>query len=208
MRQSDSTSFHEPESHARELQSLVQRMRAAPSAPSHVDQAYKEFLKIKDRCTSLCLAVMQEEIKPLRASPSANETLVRQDSYTESPRSPGMLDNRSSFSGKSLAEVISANGGNRPGIHGPEFWMGPIRDWRACVEVLNEAFRTSLADTYKAYEKDATPEMIDSIFNNKRFRRDAVTRMRNASVTRVLAPDPQFVSLAVAILLCSGANVV
>lgn len=196
MRQSDSASFHEPESHGRELQSLIQRMRSAPSAPSHVDQAYKEFLKIKDRCASLCQAIMAEEIRPLpRGSPSsAHDTLQRQDSYSESPRSPGLLDNRSSFSGKSLAEVVSANGGsNRLGIHGgSELWMGPIRDWRACVEALNEAFRSSLAETYKTYERDATHEMIEALFNNKKFRREAVTRMRNASVTRVLAPDPQF----------------
>ncbi|OAR01324.1 hypothetical protein LLEC1_05282 [Akanthomyces lecanii] len=192
LRQSDSTSFYEPESHGRELQSLIQRMRAAPSGPSHVDQAYKEFLKVKDRCTALCLAIMQDEIKPLRVSCNANETLLRQDSYTGSPRSPGIHDNRSSFSGKSLTEVVSANGGTRLGIPAAELWMGPIRDWIACVEALNEAFRTSLADTYKAYEKDATHEMIESLFHNKRFRREAVTRMRNASVTRVLAPDPQF----------------
>lgn len=196
LRQSDSASFHEPESLVRELQSLVQRMRSAPSAPSQVDHAYKEFLKIKDRCSALCLAIMQEELKPLRSSPSTNETFLRQDLDTEAPRSPGMLDNRSSFSGKSLAEVVSANGGNRLGLQGTDLWMSPIRDWKACVEALNEAFRTSLAETYKTYEKDATHEMIETLFNNKRFRRDAVTRMRNASVTRVLAPDPQFVSLA------------
>ncbi|KAM3528658.1 hypothetical protein MY4038_005778 [Beauveria bassiana] len=192
LRQSDSASFHEPESLVRELQSLVQRMRSAPSAPSQVDHAYKEFLKIKDRCSALCLAIMQEELKPLRSSPSTNETFLRQDLVTEAPRSPGILDNRSSFSGKSLAEVVSANGGNRLGLQGADLWMSPIRDWKACVEALNEAFQTSLAETYKTYEKDATHEMIETLFNNKRFRRDAVTRMRNASVTRVLAPDPQF----------------
>ncbi|TQV98066.1 hypothetical protein IF1G_03809 [Cordyceps javanica] len=192
LRQGDSASFHEPESHSRELQSLVQRMRSLPTASSHVDHAYKEFLKIKDRCASLCLAIMQEEIKAPRVSSAANETLLRQDSYIESPLSPGMPDSRSSFSGKSLAEVVSAGGSNRLGLHGTELWMGPIRDWRTCIEVLNDTFRASLEDTYKTYEKEATHEMITALFNNKRFRRDAITRMRNASVTRVLAPDPQF----------------
>ncbi|ATY59037.1 hypothetical protein A9K55_002542 [Cordyceps militaris] len=193
LRQSDSAaSFPEPESHGRELLSLVQRMRAAPSGPSHVDHAYKEFLKLKDRCTALCLAIMQEEIKSLQTSSSANETLLHLDSYTESPHSPGMLDNRSSFSARSLAEVVSSSGANRLGIHGTELWIGPIRDWKACVEALNDAFHASLAETYKTYEKDATHEMVEALFNNKRFRREAVTRMRNASVTRLLAPDPQF----------------
>lgn len=171
-------------------------MRAAPSGTSHVDQAYKEFTKIKDRCSTLCLAIMQEEIKPLRTSSSVTDTLIRQDSYTESPRSPGMLDNRSSFSGRSLAEVFSAGGVNRLGIHGSELWMGPVRDWKVCVETLNDTFRTSLAETYKSYERDATHEMVEALFHNKKFRREAVNRMRNASVTRVLSADPQFVSLS------------
>ena len=35
--------------------------------------------------------------------------------------------------------------------------------------------------------------MIDLLFASKKFRREAVHRMRNASVTRVLSADPQFV---------------
>lgn len=169
-------------------------MKSAPSGASHVDQAYKEFSKIKERCIALCLAIVQDEIKPLRSSASATDALMRQDSYTDSPLSPGLLDNRSSFSGKSLAEAVSAGGNNRLGIHGSDVWMGPIRDWRACIEALNDAFRTSLAETYKSYERNASEEMLEALFTNKKFRREAVHRMRNASVTRMLSADPQFVS--------------
>lgn len=149
---------------------------------------------MKERCTALCLAIMQEEMKPLRTSASATETLTRQDSYIDSPRSPGLLDNRSSFSGRSLTEVVSSGGANRLGIHGSELWMTPIREWRSYVEALNDSFRISLAETYKSYERDATPEMLEALFTNRKFRREAVHRMRNASVTRVLSADPQFVS--------------
>ncbi|OAA70346.1 hypothetical protein ISF_02320 [Cordyceps fumosorosea ARSEF 2679] len=192
LQQTDSASLYEPDCHGRELHSLCQRLRPSPITPSQIDHTYNEFIKVKDRGNSLCLSIMQEELKPLRGSPSAHEPLQRQDSYIESPLSPGQRDNRSSFSGRSLVDVVSANGVNRLGIHGAELWIGPIRDWHASVELLVDAFQTSLAETYKTYEKDASPDMIEALFDNKRFRRDAITRMRNASVTRVLAPDPQF----------------
>lgn len=74
-----------------------------------------------------------------------------------------------------------------------DMYLNAIRDWRFCLEALCEAFRSSLGDTYKSYERDATPEMLDLLFTSKKFRREAVHRMRNASVTRMLSADPQFV---------------
>lgn len=74
-------------------------------------------------------------------------------------------------------------------------WLTAIRDWKTYLEALTEAFMISLADTYRSYERDATQDMIDALFASKRFRKEAVLRMRNASVTRVMSADPQFVSL-------------
>lgn len=169
-------------------------MRGAPSGPSHVDGAYKEFAKINERCAALCDAILREEIKTPRTLSNAAETgsLTRQDSAADTPRSPSALfDQRSSFSGRSLAEVVTA-GGSRG--HGSDHWLTPIRDWKTCLEVLAEHFKLSLAETYMSYERDATPEMLEALFTSKKFRRDAVHRMRNASVTKILSADPQFVS--------------
>jgi hypothetical protein len=170
-------------------------MRSAPAGPSHVDSAYKEFLKIKDKCSELCYAILQDEIRPPPTiTPSVSGALTRRDSSLDSPRSNnGHFDQRSSFSGRSLAEVITGSGVRSVYVGEPH--LATIRDWKNCLETLAEAFKTSLAETYKSYERDATQEMVDTLFSNKKFRKDAVNRMRNASVTRVLSADPQFVSL-------------
>ncbi|KAH6604415.1 hypothetical protein Trco_007861 [Trichoderma cornu-damae] len=180
------------ETNYRQLQALVARMRGAPSGPSHVDGAYKEFAKIKERCAALCDAILREEVKTPRPLSNATEALAltRQDSLAETPRSPSALvDHRSSFSGRSLAEVVTG-GGSRS--HGGDAWLAPIRDWKTCLETLTEHFKVNLAETYKSYERDATPEMLEALFSSKKFRRDAVHRMRNASVTKILSADPQF----------------
>ena len=117
--------------------------------------------------------------------------MTRRDSSIESPRSPGIFDTRSSFSGRSLAEVVTGSVGKGPPTN--ESWLSIIRDWRSCLETLTENFKISLADTYKTYEPNSTQEMVDLLFANKRFRKEAVHRMRNASVTRVMSADPQYV---------------
>ncbi|RDA88335.1 hypothetical protein CP532_5586 [Ophiocordyceps camponoti-leonardi (nom. inval.)] len=127
----------------RKLQALVHRMRAAPSGPGHVDAAYKEFVKYKDVCSTLCRGVL----------------------HTACTHSSSLVGDAG---------------------------LDAVRDWKNCLETLAEAFHVSLADTYRSYEREATAAMVDQLFNNKRFRKDAVHRMRNASVTRVLSADPQF----------------
>lgn len=183
------------ESNHRQLSALVQRMRAAPTGTNHVDTAYKAYTKIKENATALCYAIMQEEIKPTRY-PSISfgpETQLRRESSHDSPQSPaGAYDQRSSFSGRSLSEIITGTGVRGGASH--DSWLAAIRDWKNCLEVLNDTHKTSLAETYRSYERDATPEMIDTLFSNKKFRKEAVHRMRNASVTRVMSADPQFVS--------------
>ncbi|KEY68588.1 hypothetical protein S7711_05772 [Stachybotrys chartarum IBT 7711] len=193
-RATETNSLHESsESNQRQLQTLVQCMRSAPSgpAPSHVDTAYDEFLKIREQASALCHAILQDDNRHLRGIPHGGDNAGRRDSSFDYARSPGsQFDQRSSFSGRSLAEVITTSGAksayaNEPGL-------SSVRDWKICVETLAEAFRVSLAETYKRYERDATQQMVDNLFSNKRFRREAVNRMRNASVTRVMSADPQF----------------
>ncbi|KAH7316792.1 hypothetical protein B0I35DRAFT_393813 [Stachybotrys elegans] len=186
-----SISYETSESNHRELQALIQRMRSAPSSPNHVDAAYKEFSRISLRCSQLCSAILQDEIRPpVRSASDASDHPPRRDS-TDPPRSPAMLhDHRSSFSGRSLAEVLTGSGAKS--VYVGEPGLGIIRDWKNCLETLADAFKTNLADTYKNYERDATPDMVDLLFSSKKFRKDAVNRMRNASVTRVMSADPQF----------------
>jgi hypothetical protein len=180
------------ESNIRQLQSLVGRMpRNIPSSPDHVDAAYNDLRKVKEQCATLCRQILTDELRRARGG---GEVPNRRDSSVESPRSPGHIyDTRSSFSGRSLAEVVS--GSVVKSIHQNDAWLTAVRDWKNYLESLAEACRTSLIETYKNNEREATPEMVEALFTNKPFRKESVARMRNASVTRVMSPDPQFVSL-------------
>lgn len=172
----------------RQLRDIIQRVKAAPSSTKEVDAAYEVYIKHKDRASALCHAILQEEFRPRNMS-NVTETLPRRDSSLESPSA--LFDHRSSFSGRSLTEVVTGSGGRS--THVNEVWLNAIRDWKSYLETLAESIRTNLAETYKKFENEATPEMIEAMFTNKRYRREAVHRMRNASVTRVMSQDPQFV---------------
>ncbi|KAG6003155.1 hypothetical protein E4U21_002309 [Claviceps maximensis] len=176
-----------------QLQHLIQRIRPTSSSSSQVDSAYKEFDKHKETCSSLCSGILQDEGQLSTTIFTTADSTAPREPYLDSPPSPRgtLFDQRSSFSGRSISELandgISSNTGSAN-----DMYLNAIRDWKGCLEALCEAFRSSLGDTYKSYERDATPEMVDLLFTSKKFRREAVHRMRNASVTRMLSPDPQF----------------
>ncbi|KAG5966389.1 hypothetical protein E4U58_002537 [Claviceps cyperi] len=175
----------------KQLLHLIQRMRPSSSSASNVDSAYKEFDKHKETCANLCAGILEEDRAPRLVS-TADPTASRGPSIDSLKISGGTnLDERSSYSERRMNELVNYDVKLRRGLLN-EVYLNAMRDWRGCLESLCDAFRSSLADTYKSYERDATPEMLDLLFTSKKFRRDAVHRMRNASVTRMLSADPQF----------------
>ncbi|KAF4122923.1 hypothetical protein GMORB2_7230, partial [Geosmithia morbida] len=183
------------ESHHRQLREIVNRLRSGPSGPKDVDAAYELYGKHKERANTLCHAILHEELAPPARQASSPHQLVdpllRRGSSLESPN--GLYDQRSSFSNRSLTEVataVTSARGRR--VHHNEPWLSAMREWKLHIEHLVEWFRTSLSETYRKFEQDATLEMVEALFNSRRFRREAVHRMRNASVTRVISADPQF----------------
>lgn len=186
---SDSASFHEShENNCRKLQALVQRIRSVHSSPSHVDAAYHQFNKHKETISALCHAILHD----VRILSSAAGSLGLHDSLAVDSPPTLSLDNRSSLSSRSLADVATPAGQRSLLAH--ESRLAAIRDLKNCLEAMADAFRASLADTYKSYERDATPDMVDLLFTSKKFRREVVKRMRNASFTSIRSADPQFVS--------------
>ena len=170
-------------------------MRSAPSGPKEVDTAFKEYTKIKDQCTSLCTALLQGDPRPSRTLSNADTITTRRDSSFDGPP-VGLYDQRSSFSGRSLNEVVTntgTSGASSRHTHINETYLQAIRDWKTCIEILIETFHVSLVETFKSYEREASPEMIEAFFTSKKYRREAINRMRNASVTRVMSADPQYV---------------
>ncbi|KAG6147989.1 hypothetical protein E4U28_005524 [Claviceps purpurea] len=186
-----SISSENQEVNLKQLLHLIQRMRPASSSASNVDSAYKEFDKHKETCANLCAGILEEDGEP-RLVGTADPTTPRDFSIDSLERSGSInLGERTFYSGGSMSEPVNDGVNFRKGLVN-EVYLNAMRDWRGCLESLCDAFRSSLTDTYKSYERDATPEMLDLLFTSKKFRRDAVHRMRNASVTRMLSADPQF----------------
>ncbi|KAG6098107.1 hypothetical protein E4U30_008358 [Claviceps sp. LM220 group G6] len=175
----------------KQLLHLIQRMRPTSSSASNVDSAYKEFDRHKETCADLCAGILEED-RASRLVSTADSTAPR-DSFIDSLGISGgtNLNERTSYSGRRMSESVNGGVNFRRGLVN-EVYLNAMRDWRGCLESLCDAFRSSLADTYRSYERDATPEMLDLLFTSRKFRRDAVHRMRNASVTRMLSADPQF----------------
>lgn len=172
----------------------MQRMRSAPAGANNVDAAHKEFNKIYERAAALFSNILHEEIKPPLPRTVTDSSVTQGQSSMDSPRSQTTaFDNRSSFSGRSLGEVITNSATGRSGLYGNEAWLGPMKDWKTCVENLTEAFRTSLADTYMNYCPGATQDKLDTLFANKKFRREAVGLMHNASLNKVYSLTPDYV---------------
>ncbi len=76
-----------------------------------------------------------------------------------------------------------------------ETWLSAVREWKGSLESLTDALTVSLSETYKTYEPDTTPEMIASLFTDKKFRSQAIYKMRHTSVAKVRSANPDFVSL-------------
>ncbi|CAH0018619.1 unnamed protein product [Clonostachys rhizophaga] len=185
-----SSFVHEGSDNYRQLRDIVQRMRTAPTGPKDVDSAYEIYSKHKERAAALCLAIVQDEFRSRNQSSVVNDTLPRRDSSLESPNA-ALYDQRSSFSGRSLTEIVSGNSVGRS-AHVNDAWLNAVREWKGYLDTLADALRTSLEETYRKHEHESTPDMVEAMFTNKRFRREAIHRMRNASVTRVMSQDPQF----------------
>ncbi|ORY60706.1 uncharacterized protein BCR38DRAFT_487771 [Pseudomassariella vexata] len=170
------------------LRECVQKLRSAPAGASHVDAAFKEYSKIKHRPTVLCKALLRPRSRGRESSvllsPLSNPDSARESSF-DTP-SLNACDTRASFSSRSLTElgVVSS--------HVPEQYLAAVRDWRHCLESLLESLKTSLLETYKEYEPNLTPTMIEQLFNDKSFRKVAIQQMRNASIFKLLSAHPDF----------------
>lgn len=183
---SSSFSHDASDSSHRQLQYIVHRLRSGPSGLKDIDGAYELYNKHKERASLLCYTILEDEAK--RNLPPTADQLPHKSSP---PSSPNLYDQRSSFSGHSLTEVVTGSAGRSTYVS--DAGLNAIREWKLHLETLAEWLKTNLTDTYKKFEHDATPDMIEAMFRDKKYRKDSVHRMRNASVTRVMSADPQFV---------------
>lgn len=134
--------------------------------------------------------------------------MLRRGSSLDSHGIPATFEAGSSWSGSSTPDRVKLQQGvahtssasatpNQPQSMAANVnvaWLAAIREWKNCLDALSKALQISLAETYKQYEANASPERIDQLFNDKRFRRHSIEAMRNASVYKMLSASPDFVS--------------
>lgn len=132
--------------------------------------------------------------------------MLRRGSSLDSHGIPATFEAGSSWSGSSTPDRVKLQQGvahtssasatpNQPQSMAANVnvaWLAAIREWKNCLDALSKALQISLAETYKQYEANASPERIDQLFNDKRFRRHSIEAMRNASVYKMLSASPDF----------------
>ncbi|KAI0120721.1 hypothetical protein BJ170DRAFT_161751 [Xylariales sp. AK1849] len=175
------------EVNCQQLRECVQKLRSAPSDEKHVDIAYKEFTRLGDRAKALCEALLRprSQRRPRStSSPSSNPDSTGTISFETSSLSTS--ETRTSFSSRS-----STGNGYQPS-YDYEPHLDLIRSWHDCLENLLDTVQGALLSTYREWEPEASPAMVDKLFHDKNFRRNAISRMRNASIAKMMSANLDF----------------
>jgi hypothetical protein len=182
----DSTLSSHDEAAYQELRGYVKKLRPTTSDASHVDAAFKEYTRLKNRTKSLCETLLRPRShRPLSLlSPVSTIDSARTPSFETS--SLGTFETRTSRSSRSSAGYGTLSS------YIFEQHLDVIRDWVDCLEDLRATFRESLANTYRQWEPEASPAMVDQLFRDKKFRSNAIQRMRNASISKTVSANLDF----------------
>lgn len=182
----DSAVFSSDEAAYQELRGRVKKLRAAPSDANHVDVALKEYTRLKDRSMSLCEALLRPRSHRPRSllSPMSTTDGARTPSFETS--SLGTFETRTSRSSRSSAGYGTLSS------YVFEQHLDVIRDWVDCLEDLCTTYRDSLVDTYRQWEPESSPAMVEQLFRDKKFRSNAIQRMRNASISKTVSANLDF----------------
>jgi len=191
------TVVESPEINHHSLEQLVSRMRGASSAPRNVDDAYRIFEAIAEQCVALCAALVRHELERQRGG--GDMTAATTTTTTTSHRnSDASMDSVSSFGplvGRPTLIKRRVSDGRDLTPKAPKeiSWLSGVRNWKQCLEDLLEAFKISLAETYRSCDEGATPDLVERLFTNKKFRSFAIQNLRESSSTRDILAKPEFV---------------
>ncbi|KAH6656898.1 hypothetical protein BKA67DRAFT_173296 [Truncatella angustata] len=164
------------ESNSRQLSECVQRLRAVPIDKNYIDTACKEYNRTRVQAGQLCKALLRQTLHDQKSSGSSS--LADLDKGAASNIQPGS-SRLGSVPRASFSSISPSDGYPPPNIY--EQHLDMIQGWIGCLEILSAALRIPLLDTYKSWEPDASPAMIEQLFQNTTFRRNVILRLRNAS---------------------------
>ncbi|KAI8632741.1 hypothetical protein F5Y19DRAFT_491373 [Xylariaceae sp. FL1651] len=175
-----------------QLRKYTQKIKNAAKSVSHVDSAWNDYIKIKEKCLGWCKALMS-------LSSQRRESSVVSPTTTMSPalefQKDLALDTLNLIAVDTSSSTQSA--GSRvdtPLRHASQEaqCQEAVREWEAAVELLANTLRTSLQETYNEYEKDATLEGFDRICTDKAIRHNTIYRMRNTSISKMMSANLDF----------------
>lgn len=198
------------ESKNQQLRGHIQRLRAARrpgTDPGHVDASFVEFSGLQKACMALVRVLAYSSNPNIISSPttttsaaarhgSVEETVERLEMLKIAATSAGaaaggeMDGPRASFGGLDLSSNTEGGVDSGRRINNP--WLATIREWRDLLQKLLEAHRTSLLETYQAYEREVTPEMIQMLLLNSQFRSEAIYKMRNSPFFKSFSIAPAY----------------
>jgi hypothetical protein len=202
----DGTAATSYDSNCQQLREYIQRLRSHPLnahnidaaaykdyskikeiakniTPHQIDAVYKEYNKIKDAAKTTCESLLGPQSQLRARSSSLSGTLA---SLTLSETASLTLsETRTSVSSRG-----SIAGPRSPYIY--EQHVDLIRAWIECLGNILQLLKTSLLDTYLDWEPQASPGMVNQLFKDKKFRKNGIARMRNASIAKTVSANLDF----------------
>ncbi|KAJ8126354.1 hypothetical protein O1611_g7284 [Lasiodiplodia mahajangana] len=169
-----------------QLQKYTLKIKNAAKNVNHVDSAWNDYVKHKEKCFEWCKVLITPPSQRRRSSIISPTTLVPPKSEYRRDPSLDTLNLVTVDTGSS-----TQSSGSHPSSH-DEQGQKAAREWENTVELLSNTLRASLQETYNEYDKDATPEGFERLCTDKAVRRTAIYHMRNTSISKMMSADLDF----------------
>ncbi|KAI1352652.1 hypothetical protein F5Y01DRAFT_279112 [Xylaria sp. FL0043] len=176
----------------RQLQKYTLKIKGAARNIGHVDSAWDEYIKHRERCLECCKSLMNPQPPRRESSVVSPTTLTPPKSEHQRDLSLDTLNLVPVETGSSTQSSSSRVGSSLRLSGSGDQCQQATREWQTTVELLASALRTSLQETYNAYDKDATPEGFERICTDKAARHNTIYHMRNASISKMMSADLDF----------------
>lgn len=188
-----SPSFSDPAiSDLQQLQKYTLKIKNLSKNVNHVDSAWNEYIKHKEKCLEWCRVLITPPLQRRQSSAVSPTTLVP-------PRSEYQRDGSLDTLNLVTVETSSSTQTNGSRVDSPlhpisheEQYQKAAREWETAVKLLASTLRASLQETYNEYDKDATVDGFDRLCTDKAVRRTAIYHMRNASISKMMSADLDF----------------
>ncbi|KUI60839.1 hypothetical protein VP1G_08042 [Cytospora mali] len=192
--------YNDKERKQQQLKACIQRLRAAMvpgSDPGSVDGAFDEFARVRETAVNIVQALVTSrgpdgsgpgpfQSRGMRRRDGSVQETVERLEMLRIANGDKSSDNdvdglMAAFGNMGIAESTAA--GRAPSQNERRdqinpVWLAAIRDWKAVVQKLLESHRSSLVGMYRAYEKDATTEIVERMLDDSKYRVEAIHKMR------------------------------